>query len=276
MGRVDIHWIRFWNNRDALTDSQLTAIKTEISQGHPVAVGMRWPNRTRFVKGTYLLEVPRRRDIFDGHCVALIGYKDDPAIPGGGSFLFRNSWGAGWADGGYASMPYELLRFCVNDALSARIERSNLLLTTIPPGHEASALRVSAVTGPPPKVEDMSSFGPTLAGKTQLHFSPSAVGQSFTVDVPIPERGEYSLRVSITRQEDFGKYLIDVREKSPKYRPAEIDGAGPGVSQSWPILIDRLRLKSGYCHVTFKAVGQNSASHGIGIGIDQIELVRQP
>lgn len=49
-----------------------------------------------------------------GHALALFGYRDDPAAPGGGYFIARNSWGTSWAtsnpDGaGYCHIPYRLI-----------------------------------------------------------------------------------------------------------------------------------------------------------------------
>ena len=31
--------------------------------------------------------------LFDGHSIALVGYRRDNAFPGGGYFVYRNSWG---------------------------------------------------------------------------------------------------------------------------------------------------------------------------------------
>jgi hypothetical protein len=46
-----------------------------------------------------------------GHAMTAVGYRDDPAAPGGGYFIVRNSWGTTWGtentDGaGYAHVPY--------------------------------------------------------------------------------------------------------------------------------------------------------------------------
>jgi hypothetical protein len=49
-----------------------------------------------------------------GHAMAVMGYRDDPTVPGGGYFVVRNSWGDSWAkenpDGaGYCHLPYKLI-----------------------------------------------------------------------------------------------------------------------------------------------------------------------
>jgi outer membrane biosynthesis protein TonB len=46
--------------------------------------------------------------------MAIVGYQDDPSVPGGGYFMIRNSWGETWAKdsqlgAGYARLPYEFI-----------------------------------------------------------------------------------------------------------------------------------------------------------------------
>lgn len=54
-----------------------------------------------------------------GHAMLIIGYQDDPSVPGGGYFIARNSWGEDYASDspvdlpGHALLPYEYIRrFC--------------------------------------------------------------------------------------------------------------------------------------------------------------------
>lgn len=66
--------------------------------------------------GELTLPVPGE-EIQGGHCMAIVGYADDPdalRYPGGGYFIVRNSWGAEWAAGseegaGYARVPYAFI-----------------------------------------------------------------------------------------------------------------------------------------------------------------------
>jgi C1A family cysteine protease len=59
------------------------------------------------------------------HAFCIVGYEDDDreesiARPGGGCFIFRNSWGTDWAPSnehgrGYGQIPYDYLtRYCVD------------------------------------------------------------------------------------------------------------------------------------------------------------------
>ena len=54
-----------------------------------------------------------RNAVRDGHSVLLVGFRDDPAQPGGGVFLIRNTAGKS-RDG---LMTYEYVRTYMNDAV---------------------------------------------------------------------------------------------------------------------------------------------------------------
>jgi hypothetical protein len=62
-----VHWIVPWQpNRFGLSDEQFAAVKAVLARGFPVAAG-------------------------SGHSRLLVGYRDDPALPGGGAFLTEDS-----------------------------------------------------------------------------------------------------------------------------------------------------------------------------------------
>lgn len=274
VGRFDFHWIRFWDTKEELSDEQLEAIESEVADGHPVAVGLRWPNQTSFSSApSFMLKVPARTEIHDGHCVALVGYVRDQSIPGGGAFLFRNSWGENWADHGYAWMPFGMLRFCINDALSLRLWRP------LSPGgsetqtYDAPKLKVEAVHGSSPSAQDMTGFGPSWGESRQLFFAAKEAGQGFTLDVPVEKEATYELRLIVTRAPDYGIFKVEVAGTEPLTVPITIDGAGPGVSRSNPIPCGRYRLKAGTNQIVFTVIGKGPASSGESLGIDSIELV---
>jgi hypothetical protein len=58
-----------------------------------------------------------------GHAVCVVGYELRKGIPGGGAFIFRNSWGEKWArakgrfGGGYGTLAFEYVRLYGLDAL---------------------------------------------------------------------------------------------------------------------------------------------------------------
>lgn len=106
-----IHWIKPWDVKTGLTDAQFLRIKRTLARNWPVCGGFRWPKQERWNNG--VLEMAPPEGVFDGHSVLLVGFRDDPKLPGGGAFLIRNS-GRGLHD---ASMPYAYVRAYMNDAL---------------------------------------------------------------------------------------------------------------------------------------------------------------
>jgi C1A family cysteine protease len=64
------------------------------------------------------MKTPPASGVFDGHSVALVGYKESTHFPGGGYFIFRNSYGEGFGAKGYGFMSYEYAKKYVNDAVA--------------------------------------------------------------------------------------------------------------------------------------------------------------
>lgn len=115
------------------------SIKRELCSNRPVGVGtavfeLAWYNTLALRNGEIALPITDQSiqppAILDnplgGHAIVLVGYRDNSRIPnaqshrpGGGYFIFRNSWGKRWAwqsadHPGYGRIPYEyLMRFCL-------------------------------------------------------------------------------------------------------------------------------------------------------------------
>jgi hypothetical protein len=106
-----LHWIKEWDVSTGLTDEQLGEIKLTLARRFPVCGGFRWPKEAKWEKG--LLQMCPPSDVFDGHSIILAGYRDDPAQPGGGVFIIRNSGGE--SREGYLS--YEYIQVYMNDAV---------------------------------------------------------------------------------------------------------------------------------------------------------------
>ncbi len=269
-GDIELHWIRFWNRKPASTE-QLSAMKSDIVAGHPVAVGMQWPNHASFVPGSTLLKTPRKRQVFDGHCVILVGYDDDPAIPGGGSFTFRNSWGEGWGDKGYAKMSYAMLGFCVNDAFSIRkITPKSAVVPETVVQLEASELKVVDATILAPTQQDMSAYGEAWGNKKQLAIGTGNIGDSLSLELPANLKGAFEVRLVITRAENYGQFRVQLPDGRVS---STVEGAGPGVSCSRPISLGIHKLRGGAQKLRFELTGQSSASTGMGMGLIEIQLV---
>jgi len=106
-----LEWIKPWDVTTGLTESQFQEIKRILASGWPVCAGLRWPKHENWHDNVLQMAAPE--DVFDGHSVILVGFKEDSTRPGGGIFLVRNS-GGGARDG---AMPYAYARAYINDAV---------------------------------------------------------------------------------------------------------------------------------------------------------------
>jgi C1A family cysteine protease len=91
------------------------ALRQHLAQERPVAFAV--PVFTYWfsepVSSTGDIRLPLSTDkVEGGHAMVMVGYEDDPDVPGGGYFLVRNSWGTNtWGRDnavapGYARIPY--------------------------------------------------------------------------------------------------------------------------------------------------------------------------
>ena len=106
-----LNWIKEWDVKTGLTADQLTAIKQTLVCGWPVCGGFRWPKKAEWRKG--VLQLAQPEDVFDGHSVLLVGYRDEGDQPGGGVFMVRNSGG----DGRDGCIPYKYACEYMNDSV---------------------------------------------------------------------------------------------------------------------------------------------------------------
>ena len=91
-------------------DGRITAIKAALHAGHPVCFGTRVTNSFLNSDGSDIIDAPEAGVTFaGGHAMVIVAYKDTE--PAGTLFKVRNSWGAGWRDGGYAWLTEEYIRW---------------------------------------------------------------------------------------------------------------------------------------------------------------------
>ena len=197
--RWQAEWIKRWSLDSALTDRELLEIKRALADGHPVACGLRWPKK---LHGSELLAVPPPHEVFDGHSIALVGYEDDPAKPGGGAFLFRNSFGPAWGNHGYGVMSYAYVRAYANDALWLRLGPPGSEVPTV--RYEAESMPVLAKAKSTASSQSMSDFQRAMwSGGRQL-FCSAERGGSIDLGFEVPVAGSYRIRVLATAAPDFG------------------------------------------------------------------------
>jgi C1A family cysteine protease len=107
-----------------ISPTSVDDIKTILSEGRCVAFSIPVYNSwyaSNWVKHTGNITMPVPSEIPNGgHAMCIVGYQDDPSIPGigGGRFILRNSWGENWGidssfGTGYGTIPYAYIgKFC--------------------------------------------------------------------------------------------------------------------------------------------------------------------
>jgi hypothetical protein len=85
------------------TDASPNRISENLEQGNPVLLGLELMNSLYFADPAGIVHL-QDGDLPRGgyHAVGVIG---QAVVAGEDHFLIRNSWGTGWARGGYALLP---------------------------------------------------------------------------------------------------------------------------------------------------------------------------
>ena len=115
---LSLNWIKRWDVTTGLTPGEFNGIRQTLAQGWPVCSGLRWPTHARWVDG--VLQMCNADQVFDGHSILVVGCREDPAQPGGGVLIFRNTSG----DGHDGLMPYAYARLYMNDAASITVDKT--------------------------------------------------------------------------------------------------------------------------------------------------------
>jgi hypothetical protein len=118
-------FIKPWDNTTGASAAQLSEVMKLLQKGVPVAVGMWWPISGKFqtsvVAGVSIVadlgKLPAGW-LKDGHSVVLVGYAQHSQFPGGGYFIFRNSFGSTWGDQGHGYISVEYLGKYANDLVA--------------------------------------------------------------------------------------------------------------------------------------------------------------
>jgi Papain family cysteine protease len=107
-----------WSKAKEQKPDDVDALRAHLDQGRPVVLGVltfpTWNFPVVADTGEINLPVPLTQPD-GGHAICLVGYELRPNAPGGGVFLFRNSWGKTWAGkgrykAGYGTLFFEYVR----------------------------------------------------------------------------------------------------------------------------------------------------------------------
>jgi C1A family cysteine protease len=85
----------------------LATMKEVLSEGLPIVIGFTVYQsfESDHVAQTGIVPMPGHHEqVLGGHCVVVVGYDDSQK-----RFIMRNSWGTGWGQAGYFTMPYQYL-----------------------------------------------------------------------------------------------------------------------------------------------------------------------
>jgi C1A family cysteine protease len=95
----------------------VTSLRETLAGGKLIAFGV--PVYTYWlrepVRSSGDIRMPLSSDHKEGgHAMCMVGYEDDPDVPGGGFFIVRNSWGTTWGSNsalepGYCRIPYDYM-----------------------------------------------------------------------------------------------------------------------------------------------------------------------
>jgi len=102
-------------------ETGINNIVLALNKGIPVVIGLGWPN-AHTLKNAYLSEqkpIPN-----SGHAVTLVGYRSASGRMEDAVFIFKNSWGKDWGQGGYGIATYGYLRKSIQNAVILEVQRS--------------------------------------------------------------------------------------------------------------------------------------------------------
>ena len=198
-----------------MTPAELTAVKTELANDHPVAIGMRWPKEPH-LSSAHVQVRPPPAEVRDGHSIVVAGYLDDPGQSGGGMFIVRNSDGPGWGVEGYAYFPYSYMAEYGNDALALRHDPAAADAPRFQPAARFEAESLKIVKSSPrcqPSIQDMHDWGAKQWGGGKQLFCAAENGGSIELEFLMSEEGRFEMELYLTLAPDFGrlKILLDGR-----------------------------------------------------------------
>ena len=113
----------------AVSAANVDALRKALAGGSPVAFAVpvytSWFAEPTHTTGDIHLPLPGET-LEGGHALCMVGYQSDASVPGGGYFLVRNSWGAGYASQspvapGYIRIPFAYISQYANSAYTAAV-----------------------------------------------------------------------------------------------------------------------------------------------------------
>ena len=99
------------------TVTRINNLIQALNAGIPIAIGIPWPD----LNNTYLRnQTPTG---YSGHAITLVGYTSTTGKIEDVVFVFKNSWGPNWGEGGYGQVTSVYLSRCAFEAVLLDVQR---------------------------------------------------------------------------------------------------------------------------------------------------------
>lgn len=185
-----------------------------------------------------------------------------------------------WAAGALAAEPHALATPRPDTHVVAKPGvAASQALRQLPLRVEGESLVGSvAVSAGPVVAQDMSGFGADWSGGAQLFWQPPDPVDTpirnwphLTFLVDVAQDGTYALAIRHTRAPDYGDVRVFVRGAPV----ADLSGHAPGV-QAVRVEAGQVKLKAGKNQVVLTVFRRPASSTASFVGLDALELTRQP
>lgn len=110
VGYMDQPWYKLTKYEHL--DDDITKAIDSLDSGNPIYIAVSTP--TDMMNCPVNIDPNTGHYKQSGHALAVVGYELDSSMPGGGSFLLKNSWGTNCGDKGYQWYPFNL---CTKDGM---------------------------------------------------------------------------------------------------------------------------------------------------------------
>jgi hypothetical protein len=91
-----------------------------LNRGIPVPIAVLWPSNRLVRNGFLNTQSPLQGD---GHAITLVGYKCSSGNLEDTEFIFRNSYGPSWGEGGYGRVSFQYLSANLQSAVALEVQR---------------------------------------------------------------------------------------------------------------------------------------------------------